>query len=54
MAKVLCKLVKDDYLEKHMDEYIEMIDKSKFVCKKCGRTANDKDALCKPKKIERK
>ena len=52
MGKTLCKLVKDDYLDKHMDEYIEMIDKPKYVCKKCGRSANKEDVLCKAQKIK--
>lgn len=28
-------------------------EKAKFVCKKCGATANDKSHLCKPEKAKK-
>ncbi len=52
MGKTLCKLVKDDYLEENIKEYIELIKDAKYICKKCGRVSNDEDSLCKPKKIK--
>ncbi len=52
MSKKLCKLVKEEYLEDHMDDYLEIIKKPKYVCKKCGRVADSEDRLCKPKKIK--
>jgi hypothetical protein len=29
-----------------------LADNPKFICKKCGRTANKKENLCKPVKIK--
>lgn len=48
----LCKLVKDDYLKDNIDHYMEMVKKPIYICKKCGRVANDEDKLCKAKKIK--
>ncbi len=52
MSKKMCKLVKDDYLDAHLAEYIEIVKKPKYVCKKCGRVADEEDRLCKSKKIK--
>lgn len=52
MSKKLCKLVKEDYLEDHLDDYIELVKKPKFICKKCGRVTADEDRVCKPKKLK--
>lgn len=52
MSKKMCKLVKEDYLEDHLTEYIDIVKKPKYVCKKCGRVADEEDRLCKPKKLK--
>lgn len=46
MCKLKKKLLKDD-----IDSFVELVNSPKYVCKKCGRVANDKDRLCKPYKI---
>lgn len=43
MSKVRCKLSKKEYAEKELD-------KPAYVCIKCGRGANKKEKVCKPKK----
>ena len=53
MAK-LCKIVKKDFLKKHEEEYEQHIVGATYWCTKCGRAANSKSVLCKPKKIEAK
>lgn len=50
--KKLCKLVKDDALEDSFKEYVALVDQPRFVCRKCGRSANSKDNLCKAEKID--
>lgn len=52
--KKLCKIVDKKELDdkKELEKYIELIKNGKFVCKKCGRVAVDKENLCKPLKIE--
>ncbi|MBI9072026.1 MAG: hypothetical protein JEY94_10525 [Melioribacteraceae bacterium] len=49
-VKVLCKWDDSGY-EKKLDKLISIVKDSKFVCTKCGRTANDKKYLCKAVKI---
>ena len=47
----LCKLVKKDYLKKHIKEYQDLILEPQYICTKCGRAAHDKKCLCRPHKI---
>lgn len=51
--KTFCDLTKD-YIAKHLDEIILLIDKPKFICRKCARAANESTHLCKPVKIKNK
>ena len=48
--KTLCELEKIE-IEKKSAELIKLIANAKYYCKKCARSANDKEVLCKPKKI---
>lgn len=50
MPKVLCAWQQKE-IEANFDELAKIVEKSKFVCKKCARTACDKQYLCKPAKI---
>ena len=52
MSKKLCKLVSDGILKDDLKAYKKLVNKPKYVCKKCGRVANDEDSLCKPKKMK--
>ena len=52
MSKKLCKLVKDDILDKDIKEYIKLVSDAKFVCRKCGRTAKKEENLCSAKKLK--
>ena len=54
MSKKLCKLVKDDILDKDIKEYIKFVSDAKFVCRKCGRTAKKEENLCSAKKLKYK
>ena len=40
--KRLCKWKEDDITEK-FDEFVDIIKKPKFLCKKCGSVANKKN-----------
>jgi hypothetical protein len=51
MGKTLCEL--DKLLKDNFDDYCKLVDKPNFVCKKCGRAANEKKVLCKGQKIKR-
>ena len=48
--KTLCEWEKNE-IEKKSAELIKLITDAKYYCKKCARSANDKEVLCKPKKI---
>lgn len=48
--KTLCKIKK--LLRKDLDEFVKHVRDPKFVCKSCGRVANQKGLLCKPVKIK--
>jgi len=48
--KRLCKWKKSDYKDR-LDELIALVGEAKYVCKHCGRSANDKKVLCDPVKI---
>jgi rubrerythrin len=51
MAKKMCKWGQDD-IEKKLKKYSGLVNEPKYVCKSCGRVANEKDRLCKPKKLD--
>jgi hypothetical protein len=46
----LCKW-KKDRIDKKFDELVKIVRNPKFVCTKCGRVANSKKWLCKPRSI---
>jgi ribosomal protein S27AE len=50
-GKTLCKLVKNDVLEKHFDAYATLVANARYLCGKCGRVSLDADRLCKPKRL---
>ena len=49
--KTLCEWEKKE-IEKKSTELVKIIANAKYYCKKCVRTANDKNVLCKPKKLK--
>jgi len=50
MAKNLCKWGKKE-VEKDFKTYAEHVKDASYVCIKCGRAANSKKPLCKPRAI---
>ena len=50
-GKKVCKWKEDDLAEK-LDEFMDIIRQPKFLCKKCGRVADDKKLLHKPISIK--
>ncbi len=48
MAKKLCKLAKNDRL----DKIAERARSGDYICSKCGRTASKKKYLCKAVAVE--
>jgi len=50
MAKTLCKIKK--LLKEDPSSYVGFVQKPKFVCRSCGRVANQKGLVCKPLKIK--
>lgn len=49
--KALCSLVKKDFHINKSDDYKSLVQKPKYVCKKCGLVANKKGNLCKAAKL---
>ena len=49
-AKRLCKWKEED-ITKKFDELMDIVKNPTFVCKKCGRVADDKKLLHKPSEI---
>jgi hypothetical protein len=47
----LCYLVNMGYIESNLNDYKELVKDAKFVCKKCGRSADSNENLCQPHKI---
>jgi len=47
----LCYLVNMGYLDSSMKEYKELVKDAKFVCKRCGRSADSDENLCRPVKL---
>jgi hypothetical protein len=47
----LCYLINMGYIESNFDDYKNLVKDGKFVCKRCGRTANSEENLCRPAKI---
>jgi hypothetical protein len=50
-GKKVCKWKEDDLAEK-LDEFMDIVRQPKFLCKKCGRVADDKKLLHKPISIK--
>jgi hypothetical protein len=50
MMKTLCEL--DKLRLKDFAAYAALVDQPRFVCRECGRAANEKKRLCKPRKIK--
>ena len=50
MGKQLCKL--GTRLEKDFESYALLVNRPRFICRECGRAANEKRMLCEPKKIK--
>jgi hypothetical protein len=47
----LCYLVNMGYIESNLKDYKELVKDAKFVCKKCGRSADSDENLCQPHKL---
>ena len=48
----LCKLVKRGDLKDHFKDYQKLVREPVYICRKCGRTANNKKVLCAPVKMD--
>jgi hypothetical protein len=49
--KSLCECSKKE-VEKRLAEIMRLVDRPRYICCKCARAANDKELLCKPRKIK--
>jgi len=50
LVKSLCKLKKKE-IEKNLHELAHIVDKPRYICKDCARSAHDKNYLCKAIKL---
>ncbi len=46
----LCDVSKST-LRDHLDEIARLVDRPRFICRKCARVANQKRYLCKPTRL---
>ena len=49
MSDKMCSMYKK--AEKDMEKYLKKVGDGTYVCKKCGRFAQDKKNLCKPLEV---
>jgi hypothetical protein len=47
----LCYLVNMGYIESSPEDYKKLVRNANFVCKKCGRSADAAENLCRPEKL---
>lgn len=47
----LCYLVNMGFIDINFEAYKELVKDAKFVCKKCGRSAESEENICKPAKL---
>ena len=51
--KRMCK-VDRKLITEYPDEFIDAVNKPKYICMKCLRVASDKSYLCDPAKLKKK
>jgi hypothetical protein len=49
--KTLCEIFKKDMSKDELRKYVSLLNSPKYICKKCGRAANEKERVCKVVKI---
>jgi hypothetical protein len=49
--KTLCEIFKKDMDKDDLRKYASLLSSPKYICKKCGRAANEKERVCKVVKI---
>ena len=47
----LCYFVSYGYHVDNPEEYKDLVEEPRFVCRICGRTAHEKESLCQPAKL---
>lgn len=52
MGKELCK-IEEVAIRRDLEAHMKLVNKPKYICKKCGRVANKKKSLCKPTKLKK-
>ncbi len=50
--QTLCEWDKKE-IEKKSIELVKLVSNSKYYCKKCARSSNNKNVLCKPQKFKK-
>jgi hypothetical protein len=51
MSKKLCSW-SEKRIKKKRDQLVSLVARPTHFCKKCGRAANEKSALCRPEALE--
>jgi len=51
-STTLCKIVKKDFLKKHLKEYQAIVTDPEYICERCGRLAKNKRSLCRPVRLK--
>ncbi len=50
--KALCDFSKQ-YIQKNLEQILDVVEDANFICTKCARIANNSDYLCKAQKIRK-
>lgn len=50
-SETVCKWDRKEFLD-NFEELKRIARDARYICRKCGRVARDKDWLCKPEKLD--
>ena len=49
--KHLCHLQYNGYMNQNFEDFKKLVINPQFICRKCGRAANQASSICQPEKL---